>query len=522
MNFDLLVQQALDTLRGMWRQRWVGVGVAWTAGVIAALLVSLIPNRYEAGARVYVDTKTVLRPLMRDLTVEPDVDQTVNLLAKTLITRPNVELLLRRSKLGPESMPQLERDLLIDTLTRQITVTGSGRDNVFTFSYRDPDPEKARLVVKNLVELFLESDSGAKKRDSEAARGFIDDQIKQYETRLAEAEGRLKDFKLRNIDMTDPGGRDYFARMSALTEDLAKLTVELRAAEQAREALRHEMDGETLSLLPDPSTPVAVIAAPEIEARIEAQRKQLDDLLRRYTDLHPDVISTKRLIESLEKDREQEIEKRRIAAASRPASRASGSTPMVQQIKLALAEAEANVASIKVRSADMQSRLGQLRASVNRVPQLEAELAQLNRDYEVVRRTYETMVARREQASLSEDVDSTRAAQFRVIDPPRTAPNPVFPNRRALAPLVLLLALAAGLAASFLMVQLVPTFDNARALRLTTQRPVLGSVSMRTTAPLLRSRRHELFGFGSAVGGLVLVTVIWIVWMALAARGGVA
>ena len=86
----------------------------------------------------------------------------------------------------------------------------------------------------------------------------------------------------------------------------------------------------------------------------------------------------------------------------------------MQQVKLALAEAEANVASLRVRVGDAQSRLGQLRASASRMPEVEAELKQLNRDYDVIRRNYESMVSRREKASLSEDVDATRSAQFRV------------------------------------------------------------------------------------------------------------
>ena len=78
----------------MWRRRWIGIAVAWLVAIVGAAGLAWLRDRYEASARVYVDTKTVLRPLMRDLAVEPDLDQTVGLLARTLITRPNVELLM--------------------------------------------------------------------------------------------------------------------------------------------------------------------------------------------------------------------------------------------------------------------------------------------------------------------------------------------------------------------------------------------------------------------------------------------
>ncbi len=514
---DQLIQQILDTLHAMWRRRWTGVAVAWAVCLLGGVALMAMPNRYEASARVYVDTKTVLRPLMRDLTVEPDIDQTIGLLARTLITRPNVELLVQRTKLDANVSSPVERDQLIEGLLRNIQLNGSSRDNVFTFSYRDTKPERARFVVQNLVELFLESDTGAKRRDTAAARDFIDEQIKAYESRLSDAENRLKEFKLKNMSIMDTTGRDYFARINIATDDMSKLSVELRAAEQSRDALKHELEGETAVLVPDVPTSTGSELTTEFDLRLDAQRKQLDELLRRYTEQHPDVIATRHLIARLEAEQRRALEARRRAEASAP-RRQNASSSVQQQVKLALAEAEANVASLRVRLGDAQARLGTLRGQASRVPQVEAELAQLNRDYDVVRKTYENMVAKREKASLSEDVDATRSAQFRVIDPPRTSPLPVFPNRLALAPVVLLFAIAMGVAASFALAQFAPTFDNARWLRHATQRPVLGSVSMVVNHQWQVRARQVNAAFASTVGGLLVAAGIWIAWIAMHSR----
>lgn len=518
---EQLYQQVVESLRAMWRWRWLGLGVAWVAAIVAALMLTLVKDRFEASARVYVDTKTVLRPLMHELTVELDLDQTVGLLARTLINRPNIEVLMTRTGMETPGMTAIQRSATIERLMREIKLNAVGRDNVYTFSYRDTDPEKARAVVQNLVAMFLESDTGAKRRDAEAARNFIDEQIKSYEVRLQEAEGRLKDFKLRHLGSgtTDSSGKDYFQRMSTLTDEINRLSVELKAAEQSKEALKRELAGDTVSLLPDLPSAATTVSVPEYDTRLDAQRRQLDELLRRYTEQHPDVISTKRLIVRLEEERERVLELRRQAAAGKPASPAAGGTQAVQQqIKLALAEAEANVASLRSRAADMNSKMAELRASASRIPQIEAEYTQLNRDYEIVKNTYQTMVARREKAALSEDVDATHATKFRVIDPPRTLPNPVFPNRVGLAPLVLVFALFAGLASTFLMTQLVPTIETTQALRELTQRRVLGSVSSLATADIQRRARRNLIGFGTACAGLLLVTGGWIGWIATQAR----
>jgi polysaccharide chain length determinant protein (PEP-CTERM system associated) len=271
------------------------VAVAWAIGIVAALGLVNMPDRFEATARIYVDTKTILKPLMKDLTVEPDMDQTVGMLARTLITRPNVELLLSKSFADSATMSTVERDVLVETLTKRIKLTGSGHDNVFSFSFRDTDPQRARMVVQNLVSLFLDSDSSSTKRDSDEARTFIDEQIKNYETRLTEAENRLKEFKLRNMGIGDTSGKDYFSRISALTEEADKLRTELRAGEESRDALKRELATEDPVLVAE--APVAVVVPPTpVDPRLETQRRLLDDLLRRYTDLHPDVVATRKLI----------------------------------------------------------------------------------------------------------------------------------------------------------------------------------------------------------------------------------
>jgi polysaccharide chain length determinant protein (PEP-CTERM system associated) len=283
--------------------------------------------------------------------------------------------------------------------------------------------------------------------------------------------------------------------MSATNDELAKVRLELRAAEQSRDALKRELLGEEPSLLPDPTSLAVGGSGSEYDARIDLQRKQLDEMLRRFTEEHPDVIATRRLIDQLEADKKRELEARRKAASK--SGRPSASTnPVFQQIKIALAESEANIASLNARVRELEARLAQFRASASRAPQIEAEMAQLNRDYDVMQKNYEQLVSRRESASLSEDVDSAAGlAEFRVVEPPRVSPKAVFPNRLALVPLVLAAAIFGGLAAAYGVSQLFPTFHGVRNLRDTTRRPVLGSVSLQTTSESLRRRRTADMAF---------------------------
>lgn len=514
-----LFRQLLIIARGMWRRRWVGVAAAWAVALAGAVLVVRMPERYEATARVYVDTQTVLKPLMQGLAVQPDINQQVAMLARTLITRPNVERLIRAVDLDQTVKSPQEFEGLVDGLMRGIQITRSGRENLYNVSYRDTSPDRAKQVVQALVSQFVESGLGHKRRDTEEASRFLDEEIKAQEKRLEEAENRLKEFKLRNLSVADAaGGRDYFARLNAATEEVAKARLELRAAEQSRDALKRGLGDEEPVLLPEPSA--MAIAVPELYARIDALRRTLDEHLRRFTDEHPDVAATRRLIAELEEQRRTEIEARRRAVATKPAAAAN---PVFQRIKISLAEAAATVASLRSRVAELQGRVDQLLAAASRIPQIEAEMAQLNRDYEIVKRQYEALVARREQLLVSRNIDeSVQMADFRVLDPPRVAPRPVFPNRLLLVPVVLLAALGAGVAAAFAVSQLFPTVDSVRSLRSLIQRPVLGSVSMvMNHAMAVRARRMNV-AFAGSIAALIFVYGAWTVWLAVTSTARVS
>ena len=233
-------------------------------------------------------------------------------------------------------------------MTQRIKFLSVGRENIYSISYQDVNPDRAKRVVQDLLSLFVESGVGNKRRDSEAARRFIDEQIKAYEKKLEEAENRVKEFKIRNVGFTG-SGQDYFTRMSALTEEAAKARLELRAAEESRDALKRELVGEDPVMLPDTASAGGMGQASEFDARIADQKKLLDELMRRYTDQHPDVVSTQRLIAQLEDQKKQEFEARRKAAAANPGKFTPSTNPVFQKIKISLSEAEANVAALRAR-----------------------------------------------------------------------------------------------------------------------------------------------------------------------------
>lgn len=489
-----LVSQITGYLRGMWRFRWWGLALAWVVGIVAGVVIYKMPDKYESSARVFVDTQSVLRPLMAGLAVQPNVDQQIAMLSRTLISRPNVEKLITMADLDLGLNTPADREALISRLSGDLRIGSAQRSNLFTLSYSDTRPERAQRVVQSLLSLFVESGLGSKRQDADSARRFIEEQIRSYEQKLSEAENRVKEFRLRNMGLLGDGAQDYVSQIGSMAGQLQQAQLELREAENGRDSLQRQLVGEDPVLLPQ-TPPSSAVSIPEIDGRIDTLKRNLDELLLRYTDQHPDVVGTRRLLEELESQKRTQIESMQAMGGSQFG--ALDSNPVYQQMKLALVQAESRVASLRVRVAEYQSRLEQLRERVRMVPEVEAELAQLNRDYSVNKSNYDALVARRESASIAVDMNTqTGVADFRVIDPPTLATKPSAPNRMLLIPLAGLAGLAAGFALTFLISQLRPAFSDPRSLREVTGLPVLGTVSMLRTPERAASRRRGLFAFG--------------------------
>lgn len=516
-----LLSQVFAIGRGMWKYRWSGLIVAWVIGIVGVVASLRVPDRYEAMARIFVDTQSILKPLMSGLAVQPNVDQQVAMLSRTLISRPNIEKLVRMADLDLKTSSKAQQEALIEELMGTLSIRSTGRDNLYSLAYVDADKEKAKRVIQAMVSIFVESSLGASRKDTDSAKVFLDEQIKGYEAKLEEAETRLKEFRIRNIDMQTGDGKDSASRLAGISQQLETAKLELREAENARDAARKQLEAERTSggatgvaqsLLQESNLSVAT---PEIDARLDAQKRALDSLLQRYTEQHPDVVGVRRLIKDLEDQKRREVAELRKAMVAAPSvATGAGASLAQQELSRVMATSEVQVAALKARVAEYQSRYAAAKSSSKVAPQIEAEAAQLNRDYAIVKKNYEDLVARRQAATMSGDLDmASGVVDFRLIDPPRVSPRPVSPNRRVLLLSALAAALVGGLFTALAGSQLRPVFNDAQDLRSKTGLPLLGVVSMILTDAERRRERMQNLRFYAGAGGLfasflvVMVTV---------------
>jgi polysaccharide chain length determinant protein (PEP-CTERM system associated) len=172
----------LNFLKAIGKYRWHAVAITWTIAVIGWAVVLRLPNQYEASARVYVDTQSILKPLLSGMTTLPNLDQQVMFMRRTLISRPNVERLMRMVDLDVKAKDTKEHEKMVDELIADQD-RGTERDDIYTITYTS-NPKLGKDIVQSLLTIFVEGSFSGKKQDSEKAVQFIDDQIKSYEDKL--------------------------------------------------------------------------------------------------------------------------------------------------------------------------------------------------------------------------------------------------------------------------------------------------------------------------------------------------
>jgi polysaccharide chain length determinant protein (PEP-CTERM system associated) len=492
--------QIVEQLSGMWRFRWRALVVAWSVAVAGWAWVYALPNIYSASARVHVDTESVLRPLLRGLVIESNIQDQLNFMTRALLSRPQLEKVARETDLDLRAHTPREMEAIIEELQRKIQIAGDGRSSIYTISYEDADRQLAQRVVQTLLDTFVETSLGDKRSDSSSAQRFLEEQIRDYEQRLSQAEDRLAEFKKKHVGMMPGDGGDYYERLQKENQTLADLRADLRLAQERRDQLRGQIDGEEAVFgLVQPSTGGGVSST--LDGKIADYEAQVADLRLKYTERHPDILALEGTIAQLKKQRDSEL-------ASIKGARATAGlelNPVYQELRMSLTDAELEVTTVRGKLGDQERRVSELRRAVDTVPEVEAELKRLNRDYDVTKKQYEELLGSLESARLSEQAEqSSDDIKFKIIDPPVATLQPVAPNRPLFLSIVLVAALGAGGALAFLQNQLAPVFTSRRRLAELTRVPVLGTVTLVQTPQQRLTARVAAVAFGGGVVALIV------------------
>lgn len=503
------IQVILDYVKGIWVRKRYLIVCSWLICPLGFVYVASLPDVYKSEAQVYVDTRSMLEPLLVGISLYNDPESEVRMMAQTLKSRSNIEEIARQSDLDVTVTTDADYEKLILELTTSIRLSSTSRSNIYTIAYTHPNPQVAKTVVQETLDVFVEGSIGGNRSGNDTATRFIDEQIAEYEARLSEAEQQSADFRREHSDILPLQG-SFHNKLQGLREQLSSTRLQIKEAEQKGATLRSRLTNgrkasDSFAVQGGDSAPVITT---RYDARIKSLEERLDDLMLRFTAKHPDVIEAQDLLENLQAARDKEIE-------TYLSQDTSGNSPILsqlnQEISLEISRLEGEIASLRVREEDYDNKINDLRSKIDLVPQIEAEGLAKNRNYNIIKQKYEELLTRKEAADISKRAEgSTEELQFRIIKPPLVPPEPSGPQRFLFYTGVLFAGFGAGIALAFLMSQITPVLVRGHQLTSITGYPILGAVTHLQLDTIKRKQRFRavvFFASSSAIFFMYLVLV---------------
>lgn len=487
-------------LHGMWRYRWTALLIAWVVALIGWSFVIAMPNQYSAKAVVYVDTTSVMKPLLRGLALETDSKDELRMMSRVMLSRDNLLSVIRETDMDLEIEGPEDREKMVQELAAAIVVTGGGRargreprSNIYEINYQSTSAERAFKVVSNLLNTMIEDTLKSTRTDTVMAQKFLDTQIAEYERRLSKSEQQLAEFKKANVGYMPDEKGGYYMRLQRDQDAVVATRSALRLAKRRVTELNKQLKGEKPLLDSETYESATVL-------KLRQYQGQLDTLLNKFTEQHPDVQELRSTIADLRDNKD---------TGNTEASFTGGGdivefNPVYQAMRVDLSKAGVEVETLSIHLVEQERRVKKLKDSIDIIPEVEARLAKLNRDYDVTHKRYLALVERRESAQLAQRAgQSSSDITFRVIEPPIVPIRPSGPKRLLMLAGVLVAAFGAGLGWSFLRYLLQPTFVDLQQVRLETGLPVLGSVSLYLSPEHRKNRQRQMASFLTATFLLV-------------------
>ena len=472
---------------GLWRRRWVAIAVIWAVTLAGFAALWLIPDKYESSAVVYVQTESVLDPVMNGVTARPNYEKRVEIMKLQLLTRPNVEEIIFRSGIDKEVTAKNPRERraqmekLIDWVAGEISIT-SPQEMYFNIDYKNSDPVLARNVVEAALNLLIEQDLGASISENEEARKRLDAEIAAFDERLTTKEREVADFRRAHAEeLALVEGNDR--RRDLMEAELSRVTDDLAYAERRAATLRNLLGSAQ-------STSTG--------AELEKLQVELAALRSQYQENYPDIQAVRARIDQLQVS----------GANARP------SDPEYRRLSAEVRAAQDVVGGLTERQTRLRSDLDLLAVTMGQAPRVLADLQRIERDYEQTRKNYEELIERRDRLSITANLGAgAQGVAYRIFEHPETSLIPAARNFRViLIALVVVSAVAAGAAAAFLLTWMRKSFSQTEELKGAFGLPVLGAMSEVRSDLVVEARKREFARLAVAGGALALVTAFYVYW----------
>jgi polysaccharide biosynthesis transport protein len=585
MNSTLQKDQpdAREKWQSYWRRRTTFFVVGGGVLIIAILLAVFLPPTYRAAATILIEQQEIPQEMVRSV-ITSFADQRVQVISQRVMTTKNLMELIERYNLYPkvrESSPrevllqQMRDDISMHTISADVIDPRSGRPEqatiAFSVAYQNHSPDLALRVANDLTSLYLNENLTSRTQMSEQAAAFLSEQAKREAAHIAELDSKFAEFKQKHHQEL-PELLQLNVQLAQRTEmDLHESENQLQALDSQRVLLQAQLaqlrpnsqvftdTGErvfgTEDRLKDLKSKLAAYRAlygpnhPDIlstEREVQGLEKEVNaqggaaDRLRqlseakaqlavdqqKYSPSFPDVVRLQHKIESLEQSVQAES-----ATDTNQAALKHADNPAYLEVKGQLDAVTSNRDAEIKRRDDLRGRLDDYNRRMAQSPDVERQYRELARDLESAQNQYQEILSKSTEAQVAQNLETERKGErFTLIEPPQPPEKPVSPNVLLMILGGLVVAVGLGFAAVIVRESLDGSVRGPNDIRSLLQVPALASIPViDTVADRVRRKRLRLYSCAGSIATIVfaviavhfLVRPLDVLWLSFWRRLGV-
>jgi polysaccharide chain length determinant protein (PEP-CTERM system associated) len=485
-------------IKGALRRRlWYVVLPFFVISLATIVYCIKAPKIYRSSALILIQPQEVPESYVQ-ATVTTNVRSRISAITEEIMSRTKSEEIINKYDLYPAARAEGKMYGAVQMLRKDmdISVKGEGRrgrgsPTSFEVSFEGKNPEKTKDVATALANLFIDYNYRLRSEQAAGTTKFLDREMERMKEVLRQKEDEVIQFKQKYAGFLPENTENNYRILSQLQQHLDSVNTALQKTEDRKVLLRTELNKlESLQ-----SEAVVSIGEGDEAQTLEQMRQKLQGLKLRYSERHPDVMRLKAHIAKLET--EQQANPRDMEQNQSSQVTEAQKLVRVQKDNLLdqLGKVEKEIKSLVEGKEKTTSQIEKYRDRIEVGPKVEAMFVDLRRDYNQANESYQSLLQKKLQAQLSENLERTqKGEQFRILDPANLPKEPYKPNIPKILGMGIMLALGCGLGLGLLREYLDPTFWTKQDVETQFELPVLVSIPFITTDKDRRWKRLKLAG----------------------------
>ncbi|HEX4920068.1 MAG TPA: hypothetical protein VFV92_04940, partial [Candidatus Bathyarchaeia archaeon] len=300
----------LSDIKGIVRRhRWHFLVPVFLGWLLVWGISWLLPSIYRSGTLILVEQPAVPEKFVVS-NIDADIQRQLDSITQQILSRTRLLSIIESLNLYDEDRKHRNPDKLIEKMRKDIDIELVRGDDkklsAFNIYFINRNPVMAQQATNELASLFIRENTEQRQERSENTTRFLEDQLAQARSKLAEQEARVREFKDKHIGELPSQTQSNLQILGGLQTQLQAQEDSLNRAKQQNTYLESLLN-QYRTLEHGSSRGVGAGELTAIDQELDRLSAQLADLSSHYTDKHPDVRKTKEQIARTKKMRERII-----------------------------------------------------------------------------------------------------------------------------------------------------------------------------------------------------------------------